>query len=334
MENKIARLIELVHRIPEACLDEAIEFMSAKIEENDDDKPSPSCPHCKGDNVSKNGRKDGRQRYRCNSCRKTFGDFTNTAISHSHYGEAVWKQVIRDAISGESLDATAVSIGVSHSTVFNMRHKILLALEAHEVQNPTVLDGVCELDDTYVLESYKGKKLPDGFWRKPRKHGAKAQKRGVSNEYVSICTGVQRDGAAYGSTVTRATPSKEDVIAVFEGRIGSEALILCDGAASYIALGEKCESPVKNVCEDGNTKGGKGFYNTNTANSFHSFIKSRYNQYRGVATKFLNRYNALFSKTFRNDSNLVDELYGFLTDNDTSNHRTVHDVKNLDLLGI
>jgi len=333
MENKISKLIELAKKLPEDCLDEAIEYMTGIIEMNNDYKPVPPCPHCKSDGVKRNGRKNNRQRYLCGSCGKTFGETTNTALSGSHCGEAVWKQVISDTVNGISIDKTADSIGVSHSTAFNMRHKVLISIEAEERRTPTVLGGVCELDDTYVLESYKGKKLPGGFWRKPRKHGAKAQKRGISNEYVGICTGVQRDGGAFAASVTRATPGKEDVSSVFKSRIRSEALILCDGTKSYAALGEDCGCSVKNVCEDG-AKGGKGFYNINTVNNFHGFIKDRYEQYRGVATKFLNRYNALFSKVFRSSNELVDEIYNIMVSNNTPRHHTVHDVKTLNLLDI
>lgn len=333
MENKIAKLIDLVQKLPEECLDETIDFVNGKMEENADNKPIPPCPHCKSVSVKRNGRKDGRQRFQCKNCGKSFGETTNAAVFQSHCGEAVWKQVIRDTVTGVPIDETAENIAVSHSTIFNMRHKILLALEVEESRNPTVLNDVCELDDTYVLESYKGTKLPDDFWRAPRKHGAVAQKRGISNEYVGICTGVQRDGDAISMTVTRATPGKEDVMRVFENRIGEEALILCDGATSYTALGESCACPVQNVTVDG-TKGGKGFYNINTVNSFHSFIKNRYVQYRGVSTKYLNRYNPLFSKVFRNGGDLVDEIYNLLTLNDDTRHHSVNDVKTLNLLNI
>ena len=231
-------------------------------------------------------------------------------------------------MAGISLDETADALLISHSTAFNMRHKILLALEAEETRQPTVLGGVCELDDTYVLESYKGNKLPEGFWREARKHGAKAQKRGISNEYLCISTGVQRDGAAYAQSVTRATPSKNDITSVFEGRIEEESLILCDGAKSYNALGESCGCSVMNVDED------KKFAHVNTANSFHSFIKQWYGQLRGVATKYLNRYNALFSGAFRNSENLVDKIYNILCSNDVQRHHRVNDVKSLNLLDI
>ena len=328
MENKISQLIKLVQKLPEECLDDAIDYLSNKIEKNAENRPVPACPHCKTESVTRFGHKGKQQRYRCKDCGKTFVENTNTVMYQSHCGEAVWKQVIRDTVSGVPIDDTAVSIGVSHSTAFQMRHKILLSLESEETREPTVLDGVCELDDTYVLESYKGIKLSEGFWREARKHGAVAQKRGISNEYICISTGVQRDGAAYSQSVTRATPSKDDIKSVFEGHIRNSSLIICDGATSYNALGESCGCPVMNVDEE------KGFTHVNTANSFHSFIKGRYNQYRGVATKYLNRYNILFSKAFRNSDDLVSELYNILISNDTPRHHSVHDVKTLNLLDI
>jgi hypothetical protein len=251
-------------------------------------------------------------------------------MSHSHSGESVWKQVIRDTVEGIPLDTTANSLQLSHSTAFRMRHKILLALEAEESREPTVLGGVCELDDTYVLECYKGRKLPEGFCREARLHGAVAQKRGISNEYISISTGIQRDGAAYAKTVTRATPGKQDIKSVFDGHIGNESLILCDGATNYNVLGESCGCPVMHV----DKKKGEGFAHVNTANGFHSFIKSRYNQFRGVATKYLNRYNTLFAGTYRNSENLVDKIFDFVRSNDISRHYTIQDVKTLNLLDI
>lgn len=328
MENKLAKLIELVKKLPEACLDETLAYVGEKIEEYAEEKPIKPCPHCKSENVHRYGQVSERQRYRCKDCGKSFMETTNTVMAHSHCGEAAWKQVIRDTVERVPLDETAAALELSHSTAFNMRHKILLALEAEEARNPTVLSGVCELDDTYVLECYKGKKLPADFWRKPRKHGATAQKRGVSNEYICISTGIQRDGGAYSQTVTRSTPGKDDLIAVFEGHIDKSALILCDGASSYNALGESCGCAVMNVNEDG------GFFNNNTANGLHSFIKQRYNQYRGVATKYLNRYNVLLSNAYRNNSGLVDRIYNLLRSNDAQRHHSVNDVITLNLLGL
>ena len=328
MDNKLAKLIELVKQLPEYVLDDAITYVEAKINEYTNEKPNPPCPHCKTDKVKRFGRTSNRQRYRCNECKKTFMETTNTIMEHSQCGEAAWKQVIRDTVDGVPLEKTSESLHMSHSTAFNMRHKILLALEAEEKRKPTVFDGICELDDTFVLESYKGSKLPEDFWRKPRKHGAVAQKRGLSNEYLCISTGVQREGASYSRTVTRGNPGKDDINSVYEGRISKESLIICDGAKGYASLGESCGCPVVNVDED------KGFAHVNTANSFHSFIKDRYVKYKGVSTKYLNRYNTLFSNTFRNSASLIDKIYELLCANDIPRHHSIKDVRSLNLLNI
>jgi transposase-like protein len=330
MDNKIGKLLELVQKLPESSLDDAIEYIEKQIGESAGAEEEPPCPHC-GSSAKRNGHKNGVQRYLCNGvCGKSFGRTTNTSMSYSHQGEAVWKQVIRDTIDGKSLDDTADSLLLSHSTVFNMRHKILLTIEAEERRFPTVLDSVCELDDTYVLENFKGKKLPDGYWRKPRKHGAKAQKRGVSNEYISISTGIQRDGGAYCNTVTRSTPGKEDIREAFDGHIGNSALVLCDGAKSFNVISETCGCDVVSINDDN----ASGFYHINTANGLHSFIKERYDQYRGVATKYLNRYKVLFAKLYRSGKDLTNSIYNILYSNDVPRFHTVNDVKTARLLDI
>ena len=334
MANKLARLIELIQKMPEDCVENALNYVTGIVEEVEKEKakkePEPPCPHCDSKSV-RNGQSKWGQRFLCSACGKTFGRRAGSAMKSSHYGEAVWKQVIRDTIDGVSLDATASALKVSHSTAFNMRHKILLAIDTAEQAEPTRLSGVCELDDTYVLESFKGRKLPSDFWRKPRKHGAVAQKRGLSDEYVAICTAIGRDGSAVAKTVNRATPSKDEVLAVYADKIAGDALLLCDGAKSFAALGEVTGCPVVDVFEDGRQP---GFYHINTANNFHSFIKERYNQYRGVATKYLNRYNGLFARLYRGGENQVDEIYKMLCRGLNSKHRTVKDVKNLDLLWV
>ena len=334
MSNKLAQLVDLIHKMPESCVDKALEQMTELIEgsikEKAEGEPAPPCPHCNS-KTKRNGRMDGRQRYLCLSSRRTFGQRSRSAMNCSQFGEAVWKQVIRDTIDGVSLEDTAACLLMHPSTAFRMRHKILLALEAEETASSSVLDGVCELDDTYVLESHKGTKLPESYWRKPRKHGAKAQSRGLSNEYVAICTAAGRDGKAIAKTVNRATPNKAEVAEVFGGRISEQAMILCDGAKSFQVLKEQCGCPVIDVFENGRQA---GFYHLNTANGFHSFIKSRYNQYRGVATKYLNRYNALFAKLYRSDESLVDEIYYILCKGDTPRHRSIKDVNTASLLAI
>ena len=261
------------------------------------------CPHCGSSNVTRFGRKHGKQRFHCKDCGKTYVVTTGTIMSHSHMDEESWQQAIKDTVEGRPLRSTEQTLDVSHDTVFTMRHKILTALEQNEAANATVLSGESELDETYVLEDLKGKKLPEGYWRGPRKHGAKAKTRGISSEHVCIMTGIERGGAAYAVTLNLATPSKDEIVAAFHDHIAEGASIFCDGEKGYDVLYSDRNCDVTHTHAHG----------INTANGFHSFIKALHNRdYHGVATKYLNRYNALFAAVYRHRDAAFKKICGLL----------------------
>lgn len=314
----LTEAIDILKHLPERYLEKALEAIrKVKGELDKEDKvATPPCPECKGEKIVRNGHKHGKQAFLCRMCGKSFVATSKTALFNSHNGESVWKQVIRDTVSGVPIDKTASNLLLHHETVFNMRHKILFVIEQEENEHPTKLSGVCEADETYVLESYKGKRLPDGFWRKPRKHGAVAAKRGLSSEYVCVCAGVERDGNAVAVAVNRAIAGKDDIDRVFGERVSKSTLVLSDGAKGYSVLAGKCE--VHGVEKDGG-----GFYNINTVNCYHSFIKERNRKARGFATKYLNRYTSLFSKVFRNTEVITDHIYNLLCDMNDRYHTNI-----------
>ena len=183
-----------------------------------------------------------------------------------------------------------------------------MALQNLLGQEPVLLSGIAEFDETFVLDCYKGAPVPERAGRKARKHGAKAAKRGISNEYVAICTGIQRDGGIVAETVNRAKPFARELNEVFCGHIAEDTLILTDGLRSY----KKLETLANCTVVDVNHESCRGMFNLNTVNRLHSYIKETYNHYRGVATKYINRYNALFSIAFRPEDNLKDTLSAVL----------------------
>jgi hypothetical protein len=85
--------------------------------------------------------------------------------------------------------------------------------------------------------------------------------------------------------------------------------VICDGAKSYAALEKEGICSIMPMKIDGP---GQEFCNINTTNGFHSFIKGRYRAACGFATKYLNRYNALFEKAFGGSKYLVDVIYAKL----------------------
>jgi transposase-like protein len=185
----LAELISIAKEIPESHLDEAPgklkEIWERAEIEADEESGKTGCPHCGSSRVRRNGHKCGKQAYLCQECKKSYVATTMSAIENLNSSPAVWKQVIRDTADGVPLDCTAESLALSHATVFRMRHKILYAIERSAGGNPAMMFGVCEADETYVPESVKGRKIPEGCHRAARKHGATAEKRGLSSECIS-----------------------------------------------------------------------------------------------------------------------------------------------------
>lgn len=177
-----------------------------------------------------------------------------------------------------------------------------------------MLSDVKECDETFVLESLKGTEIPDDYWRGSRKHGAKAQKRGISDEYICICTGIGRESGAVAVSVNRAKPDGSELKAAFRGYLDDDTLVLCDGHKPYQALAMEYGCSVKDVNLEPDP-----YFHLNNVNSFHSFIKKNYIHYGGVATKYLNRYNVLFSKAYRKGKTFFDDMCRTLFIDNTEN---------------
>ncbi len=155
-----------------------------------------------------------------------------------------------------------------------------------------------EFDEPFVLDCYKGGKLDSTVTNNVRKHGAKAK-------YICICTG-RLKGEAIAATANRAKPSAAELIGIFDGHIADGTLALCDGLRSYHAFPGIADCMVKDC---NNQKSEEfWFYHLDTVNVFHGIIKKRYNFYRGGASKYINRYNALLSTTCRNAEAMVRRL--------------------------
>ena len=287
-----------------------------------------ACPYCGGKTV-KNGKQCRRQRHLCKSCGTTFTCTVNTVMYCSKAGKSIWYEVIADTISFVPIDATADRLGLTHDRVFHMRHKVLAALENMEISRPTRLSAVTECDETYVLENVKGTKITDDYGREPRKHGAKASKRGISYEYICICTGVGREGGTIAVSVNRAKPDASEITSVYSGYLDSNMLVICDGLRSYSVLSNKFGCSVR----DANVEADR-FFHLNNANSFHSFIKQKYYLYRGVASKYLNRYNALFAKMYRAGKSCIDGIYNILYSNSENSYFSKETLKSLRLLDL
>ena len=256
MKNKIVTLFDCIKTLCESDIERIISFVLGIVSANQQ-PDRPACPHCGHAHVIKYGHTKEKQRFFCHGCRQTFLYSTGTLAYHSHFSRSIWADFIRDTLDGKTLDDSAEGLGFSHQTAFNMRHKVLMAFQDMLEKEPAILSGIAELDETFVLDCYKGKQLPEEVSRAARRHGAKAAKRGISSEYVAICTGIQRDGKAVAETVNRAKPSGKELCGIFSTHIAEDTLVLTDGLRSYKSLEASTGCTVVNV----NTQKGKKVFN-------------------------------------------------------------------------
>jgi transposase-like protein len=128
------------------------------------------CPHCDSTKVIKFGQYKGTNRYKCNSCNKTFNDLTGTSVSCIKK-KKLWLKALDLMLESKSIRYTAKELKVSTKTVFDWRHKILSSLENIFKKD---FKGIVEMDDILFRFNQKG--------RRSNKIDLGKKQRGVSNQ--------------------------------------------------------------------------------------------------------------------------------------------------------
>lgn len=249
------------------------------------------CPRCYGKNINKNGKTGGRQRYICKNCRRTFDEITLSPFSHSKISLDKWLKYCELLIMGESIRQCAEDIEVCVKTSFYMRHRILDVLNITLKQD--VVDGIIEVDETYVRESFKGNHTRGSRFimpREPRKRG-KSKYRGISHEQVCIESAIDRKGNLIIGAVGTGRITTEQIVNFFEGRIGSDVTMCTDSHKSYMSIVKDLPISIKQIPRG---KRINGVYHIQHINSLHSTFKTWIRGFNGVATKYLNNYLSWF----------------------------------------
>jgi len=73
------------------------------------------CPHCEHDEVSRNGKYNGKQRHICKSCRKTLTDFTLSPKHNSMKNVKQWILYAKCMINGYSIRRCAKEVEVKEA---------------------------------------------------------------------------------------------------------------------------------------------------------------------------------------------------------------------------
>ncbi len=102
-----------------------------------------NCPRCKSSNYKKNGRVDGRQRYKCHDCGYNYSVEIKSTASSSF----VKRQALQLYLEGLGFRSIGRFLGVSHVSVQKWIKKFGLELRDLKSENEIV---IVELDEMHT----------------------------------------------------------------------------------------------------------------------------------------------------------------------------------------
>jgi transposase-like protein len=240
------------------------------------------CPHCDSRDVVHWGQASALPRYRCKGCQRTFNALTKTPLAHLRMKDK-WAEQASAMIDGVSVLKAATRCGVHHKTAFRWRHRFLASLAGDK---PGALSGIVEGDETFILESFKGKR--SGMPRAARKQGGKAAKPGISTEQIPVIVARDRQGAT-----TDAVPLKLNrvsIAAALGGIVTPANAFCCDGGTAIVAFARRAGIPTHILPVRGKPNPQAPDFHINNVNAYHGRLKEWLRRFHGVATKNLTNY--------------------------------------------
>ena len=243
---------------------------------------SVGCPHCDSREVVHWGQASALPRYRCKACTRTFNALTKTPLAKLRMKEK-WDRQADAMIDGLSISKAADRCGVHYTTAFRWRHRFLAALSGDK---PKALSGIVESDETFILESFKGKR--SGMPRKARKRGGTSAKRGLSAEQIPIIVTRDRHGATTDAVLPRL--NRASIAAALTGVVTPANAFCCDGGGAIVAFARRAGIVAHVLPRPGKPDPLAPDFHLNNVNAYHGRLKEWLRRFHGVATKNLPNY--------------------------------------------
>lgn len=241
------------------------------------------CPHCDSRDVVRWGSASEMPRYRCKACKRSFNALTKTPLARLRKKDK-WARQTAAMIDGLSTAKTADRCGVHYTTAFRWRHRFLAALSSDK---PKILNGIVEGDETFILESFKGRRsdLP----RKARKRGG-TSKRGLSAEQIPVLVARDRQGATTDAVLPKL--DRASITTALCGVVTPDNEFCCDGGTAIVAFAKRAGIPAHVLPKPGKPSRQAPDYHLNNVNAYHGRLKEWLRRFHGVATKNLPNYLA------------------------------------------
>jgi len=239
------------------------------------------CPFCGSVNIKRWGRQSGLQRFRCADCARSFNSLTGTPLARLRKKES-WLDMATSLKEGISIQKTADRCSVCVTTAFRWRHRFLAAIKQ---DSPARLEGIAEADETYFLESFKGKREMD---RPSRKRGGKAKARGLSREQIPVLVARDRAGAVIDGVL--CDQSAAAIKKILGSKVGKDNILCIDGGSALWGFVNADKIPCKVIAPGKHLHERNPIFHIQNVNGYHHRLKEWIARFHGVATKYLPNY--------------------------------------------
>jgi transposase-like protein len=260
---------------------------------------SPACPKCGVTDVyqmreAKTGQRSKRFLWRCRGCKQQYTVRVGTIMEDSAIPLQHWCFAFAAACAskkGVSAKQIQRMTGVSYKSALFMMHRIRWAMGGNSQRGK--LDGIVEVDETYVGGKPRKKTLRDKAWRGPEKTYKFRPGRGADFEdrKTPVVAMVQRNGDVRAMVMPRVT-AKTLADAIHEN-IDPSTRLMTDESQSYLRAGRKMAS--HETVAHGRGEYARGDVCTNTVEGFFAILKRGvYGTFHSVSKKHLHRYVSEF----------------------------------------
>ena len=280
------------------------------------------CPKCGSVHYKKHCQKNGRQRYMCKDCGKTFSESNGTIFYHSRLSTGQWKELLRGMVDRLSTTAIAKNVGISQPAVWYNMQKVFEVLAKVYGKQDNFID-IAEADETFTHTSFKGKRdakyFIEDLRRMPRHQRSYEEKveylmkngyyyklkeedpayleqllcddvltydRGISNRdqtNIVVCT--DRNKNLFVAPVSVGKLTSDDATKALGGRFANDAILVTDENNAYIGLAESEKIHLEQILSSDHVKGPFNMARINSVcDNLKAFLGSDRNR---PATKYL-----------------------------------------------
>ncbi|MBO5021438.1 MAG: IS1595 family transposase [Clostridia bacterium] len=260
------------------------------------------CPKSAKHRVVKNGKdRDGRQRYFCKDCGKTFYAVQDSLSSNVNQDMNTWIKFVRGMFRQYSLDELSEDCNISRTTALSWRLRVFQALEI--LSSKVKLSGNIIADDTRLNYNLKGNHGTNFIMpHRARSRGGSYSMKSHNKNQICILCAIDENGNSFSKVVGFGNPSAKRICDGFKDKIDCSEkgnYLITDGAncfnkaiETYGFLEWKKRTTLK--------KGNKRVPDTTTEyhiqriNSYHSRLKRFIRNYNGISSRYLPGYLLLF----------------------------------------